>query len=297
MLYHNDFIKLLKVYDNEPIAITESNQILIGENQLQQGSNIYDVLRIDNQFIVSQRDMPLLIYDYETLKLRGQILDTKEMSETLLNPLEIKFREDTRDVIGCGKGFIHSYNLQTNKIHKLRCINKTEYGSCLDVSIINQNHSMTKDLVLVGYFNKLIKIIDTKEDKIISEARIHIGGVTQVSFDKYNSLYFHSCARQDDLVYTWDIRNTSTFIQYMKRSNNTNQRVQFSISDKCALLGNDDGTCSLYKDNQIASIQICDTKTCVHSVHIEQDIGWVAYGQRSFGDEIHQTGIRKINLA
>ena len=37
---------------------------------------------------------------------------------------------------------------------------------------------MTKDLVLVGYFNKLIKIIDTKEDKIISEARIHIGGVT-----------------------------------------------------------------------------------------------------------------------
>lgn len=27
-----DFIKLLKVYDNEPIAITESNKILIGEN-------------------------------------------------------------------------------------------------------------------------------------------------------------------------------------------------------------------------------------------------------------------------
>ena len=29
-----DFIKLLKVYENEPIAITESNQILIGDNQL-----------------------------------------------------------------------------------------------------------------------------------------------------------------------------------------------------------------------------------------------------------------------
>lgn len=59
------------------------------------------------------------------------------MSETLLNPLELKFREDSADVIGCGKGFIHTYNLQTNKIHKFRCITKTEYGSSLDVSVIN----------------------------------------------------------------------------------------------------------------------------------------------------------------
>jgi hypothetical protein len=49
----------------------------------------------------------------------------------------------------------------------------------------------------------------------------------------------YTAARQDNLVYQWDLRNTSTFVHYFERSNCTNQRTTFDLNGRYIVLGND----------------------------------------------------------
>ena len=88
-------------------------------------------------------------------------------------------------------------------------------------------------MAAVGLFNKDILIVDLMEDKILTklkviyiiyniEFKIHLGGITQIKFSQDNSLILYSSARLDNLIYQWDLRNTSKFVRYFERRNNTN---------------------------------------------------------------------------
>ncbi|CAD8185757.1 unnamed protein product [Paramecium pentaurelia] len=302
----DDFIKRMKLYENKFIFLTEQGKVVIKEtdSQFEQQINfpnpVYDAICYNDLLITSIRNMPIVIYQKEDGEWKQQMRlhDIKPNSELFLAPLDMKRLTESNNVIGCGKGFLHEYDLQKFSIINYKCIKNYEYISCLDCCEQNENYGIAKNILLLGQFNKIIKIVDTLQDKQIGEAKVHIGGITHLKFDKLDSLYFYSCARFDDYIYQWDLRNTSTFLQYFERKNQTNQRMNFDINHKRELLvGNDDGTAYVYK-NDLKKVEFLISNSCVHSSIIQDDGKcYVSFGQRNFDESrTFQTGIQNFTI-
>ncbi|CAD8107408.1 unnamed protein product [Paramecium sonneborni] len=301
-----DFIKRMKLQENKFIFLTEQSKLLIKEQdseceqQINFPNPVYDAMFYNDLLIASIRNMPIVIYKKEDneWKQSMRLHDIKPNSEQFLAPLDMKKLSESNNIIGCGKGFLHEYDLSKSQIINYKSIKNYEYISCVDCCEQNENYGIAKNILLLGQFNKIIKIVDTQQDKQIAEAKVHIGGITHLKFDKLDSLFFYSCARFDDYIYQWDLRNTSTFLQYFERKNQTNQRMNFDINRKRELLiGNDDGTTYVYKSD-LKRFEFSISNSCVHSSVIQDDGQcYVSFGQRTFNEQkIFQTGIQNFTI-
>jgi len=77
-----------------------------------------------------------------------------------------------------------------------------------------QYHEYVKDVVALGKFNKQVDILSVKNDKKIGTLKGHVGGVTFIKFSPANAFELFTGARQDDLVYLWDLRKFDEFVTY-----------------------------------------------------------------------------------
>ena len=124
----------------------------------------------------------------------------------------------------------------------------------------------------MGKFDKEINLLDTNSDKVIYTIQGHVNGLTHVRFDPTNAHYLYSGARQDNLVYMWDLRNLSNFTKYFERESQTNQRMKFDITKdgKYIILGHTNGKISVHDINSEQIVyefkEHYDTVNCVSCI-------------------------------
>ncbi len=104
------------------------------------------------------------------------------------------------------------------------------------------------------------------------------GGVTQVEFDGQEANYLFSTSRRSNAILQWDLRKlgSSNFcpgIASFETSNDTNQRIEFSLQQDQLWTGGLDGCVRVYshtktKDNLLAKLEFGD---CVNGVSLHPD--------------------------
>jgi len=142
-----------------------------------------------------------------------------------------------------GKGKLLGYDLNSLSVfYESNKIGKNEI-----ISTIDYMKDGTNRIMALGKFDKTIALMSLTDDYIFGELKAHSGGVTCVKFSPFNSMHLFSGGRRDNLVYCWDLRNTSTFLSYYERKSFTNQRMDFAFCENNILcLGNEDGSIVCY---------------------------------------------------
>lgn len=91
----------------------------------------------------------------------GRIYDIKPNTEEFLCPLQM--RERGSEMVGVGNGFIHVYDMERLKpsVMVRSILKKNDYCSSIAVpDAESESYNQTKEIIAVGTFNRLIKLIN-----------------------------------------------------------------------------------------------------------------------------------------
>lgn len=95
----------------------------------------------------------------------------------------------------------------------------------------------------MGTLDRDIRIFDRKTPKepAVVLPRVHMAALTELLFDPKDNNRLFSSGRKDDCIYLWDLRKTDTFLGYVSRPNNLNQRMFMDIQKDTLLTGDHHG--------------------------------------------------------
>eukprot|EP01016_Furgasonia_blochmanni_P002958 TRINITY_DN11158_c0_g1_i2.p1 TRINITY_DN11158_c0_g1~~TRINITY_DN11158_c0_g1_i2.p1 ORF type:complete len:368 (-),score=35.41 TRINITY_DN11158_c0_g1_i2:118-1221(-) len=181
----------------------------------------------------------------------------KKNTEEYLSPMEFHYRKSENKLFAAGKSFFHAYDTETMKLcFASKELKKKEIVSAFDLANPSaSNYESIKNAAILGGFDKRISVLDLASDKIVHTMKAHMNGVTCVKSHPTDSFYCFSGARQDNVVYQWDLRAMDTYVRYFEHKGSTNQRMKFTVSEdgELLVLGDTEGSVLIFsvKDGEI----------------------------------------------
>ncbi|KNC78021.1 hypothetical protein SARC_09532 [Sphaeroforma arctica JP610] len=108
----------------------------------------------------------------------------------------------------------------------------------------------TLSLYAAGSYDRSIALYVDNDCSPVARLKGSKGGVTQVKFSP-DGLYVYSGGRRDDYIMCWDVRMGGKLAGRMKRTADTNQRLQFDIDPQGKYLatGSQDATIRVFDLN------------------------------------------------
>jgi hypothetical protein len=86
----------------------------------------------------------------------------------------MKFRPQRNDILACGKGFLHAYDLTKQSVSvSLRGIKKDQIVSCVDVpSLQSENIHQTQHLAALGFYDKSVRLFSVQDGSEVTQIKV-----------------------------------------------------------------------------------------------------------------------------
>ncbi|OAF66439.1 Telomerase Cajal body protein 1 [Intoshia linei] len=182
----------------------------------------------------------------------------------------------------CGyNGFISLVDFETGKNREKRILKEVTNCKMTIISSINVNPAMNS-VYACGSYTGNICLFAEPDGTFICGFGEYSSGISQIKFSD-DGLVIYTCARKDDRIIAWDLRNPKTFWNVFNRNSTTNQTIGFDIFGDKLVSGSTDGYVHLWSQNKemYKKRKICQTVVNDVSFHPSLEIISCSTGNRA----------------